>query len=129
MTVGELIVKYTRKDETSLKGVDRHWLAIACYHIRVGLSGNDQMVEGCAQFDLSIATHSIISRLKKPQNEERMSDSASHAMLNALKHSPGNGFYWNALGSIEFLRDPKLAQHAYIRALELDHKVRGRFIC
>ncbi len=129
ISVAELIMKYTRQDGASLDGVDLHWLAIACYHTRVGLTNNDQVAEGSAQFDLSIATHSIISRLKKRQNEEKLSDVASHAMVDALKHSPGNGFYWNALGNIEFLRDPKLAQHAYIRALELDHKVGGRFMC
>ena len=129
-SVAKIIMKYTRDDEPSLDGVDLHWLAIACYHTRASLSNNDRVTEGSARFDLSIAIHSVIPRLKQHQNEERLSDTASHAILDALKHSSGNGFYWNALGNIGFLRDPKLAQHAYVKALELDHKVsRSSCVC
>ncbi|KAF8342132.1 TPR-like protein [Cantharellus anzutake] len=105
-----------------LEGLDLHWLAIACYSTRVGLCKNDQMTEGSALFDLSIAIHSIIPKLVGHQSEKALSDAANSAILDALKHSPGNEWYWNALGNIKFLREPKLAQHAYIKALEIDSK-------
>jgi hypothetical protein len=86
------------------------------------------MTEGSALFDLSIAIHSIIPKLTEHQSEKALSDAANSAILDALKHSPGNEWYWNALGNIKFLREPKLAQHAYIKALETDSKVRGGFL-
>jgi hypothetical protein len=43
--------------------------------------------------------------------------------MKALREDAGNDIFWNALGCINFVAQPKTAQHAYIKALEIDNKV------
>jgi len=45
------------------------------------------------------------------------------AITNALREEPTNDSYWTAYGNAHFSDQPEIAQHAYIKALELDPKV------
>jgi superkiller protein 3 len=57
------------------------------------------------------------------EDQERAEKQAVACLTKALREDPGNDTYWNALGSMNFVGQPKTAQHAYIKALEIDNKV------
>lgn len=102
------------------------WLAVAAYQYRVELlsDGGDADVKAAALFDLAVALHSSLTKLSSPSEEQHIViQYASDALKQALKEAPSNEMFWNALGTLKFDSDLKLAQHSYIKALEIDAKV------
>ena len=99
------------------------WLAAAAYQFRVELCDHDDDTHASALFDFSVVLHRAASNGQK-DDQDVILDQAGEALKLALKKDPSNELFWNALGTINFERNPKLAQHSYIRALELDPKVR-----
>ncbi|TIC07610.1 TPR-like protein [Wallemia mellicola] len=59
----------------------------------------------------------LVSQTETRKQVEKLSVTA---IRNALRSEPGNDDYWNTLGNLVFESDARLAQHSYIKAIELD---------
>lgn len=75
-----------------------------------------------AWFDLGIAC-ARRSRMMPDDNSNKTLDAAIFFLTSAVKYHAGIPAYWAALGNIFFVKNWQTAQHAYIKALEIDNKV------
>lgn len=98
--------------------------AIAAYDYRITVGLSEDIALGSALYDLAVALYAWCVE-DKSNTHEAASESATSLLKQALQKEPGNTNYWTALGNMHFLGKPKAAQHAYIRALERDSKVRS----
>jgi superkiller protein 3 len=100
------------------------FLGISIYacNLRIGLTSSSNAARGSAWYDLAISLRfwQGQSAVRSSEVEKKIVD----ATTNALREEPTNDLYWNAYGSAHFMEHPKVAQHAYIKALELDSKAR-----
>lgn len=114
----------TMQDNTPLTGTKALEVAIAACSYRISLGSSEVAARaGSAWFDLGIALHSWIRRQGSGGSKENIKDKAIDCLTQAIREDPGNDSYWVALGDAHFLTNAKTAQHAYIKALELDSKV------
>ncbi|TFK75308.1 TPR-like protein [Pluteus cervinus] len=107
-------------DGPALSGAKLAEIAIVAYDYRLALIGTQLLAKPGAWFDLGIALHSL-SR-KRPENSNSLTERAIQCLKNAIREQPDNGAYWLALGDAYFLSHARLAQHSYIKALEIDRK-------
>lgn len=103
---------------TGLKAVE---IAAAAYSYKISLGSSE--VTASAWFDLGIALHSWIRRQDFGGDQEKAKAKVVECLTQAIREDPGNDTYWVALGDAHFLANAKTAQHAYIKALEIDSKV------
>ncbi|TIA72935.1 hypothetical protein E3P91_01735 [Wallemia ichthyophaga] len=78
---------------------------------------------GSSWYDLAIVLEELSkqSSLKSEADVKKDTSKLSIAAVrNALRSEPGNDDYWNALGNLVFESDARLAQHSYIKAIEID---------
>lgn len=97
--------------------------AVAAYDYRITVGSTDEPALGSALFDLAVALHAWCMGAKN--TSENSLETATSLLKQALQKEPGNPVYWTALGNMYFLGKPSGAQHAYIKALEHDSKVRS----
>lgn len=112
---------------TQSHSVDGHFalqLAVSAYNYRIVLDSLDNASTASAWFDLGMALTRFSNQTKDEEKSSIASIQAKDHVQKALAIDPSNGEYWNALGSLNFVENPKVAQHAYIKALECDAKVR-----
>jgi superkiller protein 3 len=119
----EIIRMPLLQDMTVLDGLKVLEIAMAAYDYRISLSSSENSPSGSAWFDLGISFRSWSRRLSSGEGTQKAENQAMGCFTEALRQDPGNTMYWNALGSINFSTQPKRAQHAYIKALEIDSKV------
>lgn len=98
-------------------------IALATYDHRLVLGSTESTVMGSAWFDLGVAIR--MWTIRKPSNLQLQFAEAKivECFAQALRDSPDNDTYWMAMGDAYFVSNARLAQHAYIRALEIDPKV------
>lgn len=106
-----------------LSGLKVLELATVAYDYRITLCSSETAGNGSAWFDLGVALHSLVRRLLSTETQEKATKQANKCIVEALRQEPGNDTYWSALGNVHFTRQPKIAQHAFIKALEFDSKV------
>jgi superkiller protein 3 len=105
-------------------------IAIVAYDYRIALASSETVGKGSDWFDLGVALHSWATRSLLPsEKQEKAIKQANKCILHALREEPGNDTYWSALGCLHFTRHPKIAQHAFIKALEFDSKVGAVVVC
>ncbi|KAK0197963.1 superkiller protein 3 [Armillaria mellea] len=107
---------------TPLTGTIMLQNAIVAYDLRVSVASSDPQAIGSAWFDLGMALGAYASRLKDEGKSKDVEKKRIEFLGSALRQCPLNEEYWTALGNAYFLTQPKSAQHAYIRALEIDSK-------
>lgn len=95
-------------------------IAVAAYNYRISLDALDETAVASAHYDLSAALFSY-SRKASAKQQLAKQEATKH-IKDALRAEPGNDRYWNALGNMEFESRPKIAQHAYVKALEINSK-------
>jgi superkiller protein 3 len=118
------IISSSHLPEDSLPtGLQALEIAMAAYDYRVTLGFSDTMASGSAWFDLGIALHSWATKVSPSESQRKAEKQAGDCLIQALREDPGNVSYWNALGNVVFGTQPRTAQHAYIKALEIDSKV------
>ena len=110
-------------DKSPPNGLRALAVAIAAYDYRLALGVSDAAGSGSAWFDLGISLHSWASQAAPRESQERAAKQARECVVEALRADPVNVAYWSALGNVAFATEPKTAQHAYIRVLEIDSKV------
>ncbi|EMD32118.1 hypothetical protein CERSUDRAFT_119089 [Gelatoporia subvermispora B] len=97
-------------------------VALAAYDYRIALGALDDTSLGSAHFDLGVALL-LYARAQLPgSKKERIQQRATNRIKEALRLEPTNERYWAALGNAAFETQPRIAQHAYVRALELNSK-------
>ena len=97
--------------------------AISAYSFRISLGSLDDTSAASALYDLGMALCALAADEPDELQRDVVHKSAVSCLKEALKLDPMNDAYWNTLGNALFSRHPKSAQHAYIRALEIDTKV------
>lgn len=78
---------------------------------------------GSSWYDLAVILEELAKQtsLKSQEDAKKKTEKLSvTAIRNALRSEPGNDDYWNTLGNLVFETDARLAQHSYIKAIELD---------
>ena len=106
-----------------LGGVVAGRLSIAACSYRVHLAGTVDTSLSSALFDLAASLFNYCTRITVIPDADKIHQTAAGLLKRGLRLSPGNEVYWNALGTLSFNTNPKLAQHSYIKALEIDSKV------
>ncbi|KAF9456626.1 TPR-like protein [Collybia nuda] len=109
------------RDNAPLTGTKLLEVAIAAYSYRVSL-GSNEIKAGSTWYDLGIALQSWIRKQDSRENFEKAKRKATECLTQAIREDPGNDVYWASLGDAHFLVNAKMAQHAYIKALEIDSK-------
>lgn len=109
--------------ETPVGGLQALEVAIVSYDYRISLGSTEDIALGSSSYDLGVALHSWTKKSLIKDKNEKIHKQVISSLTKALRQEPGNDTYWNALGSVNFTSQPKTAQHAYIKALEIDHKV------
>ncbi|KAL0956081.1 hypothetical protein HGRIS_002250 [Hohenbuehelia grisea] len=95
-------------------------VALAAYNHRQSL-GLEGLLRASALFDLGTALWTWTLRFSD-NGKVIAKEKVGPYFLDALRADPGNDVYWNGLGTFNFSDHPKAAQHAYIKALEIDSK-------
>lgn len=110
--------------DSPLKGAHVLESAVAAYDFRILLGSKDDLGAGSAWADFGSALHTWATLASEPEKKKLAQAQATKCLTEALKSDPGNDAYWITLGSINFLEHPRTAQHAYVKAIEIDNKVR-----
>ncbi|KAF9071064.1 TPR-like protein [Rhodocollybia butyracea] len=100
-------------------------LSIAIYDHRIGLGSSENVTIGSAWFDLSVALRALAQKLSAGSRKTEVLALISAALIKSIHAAPTNDAYWVALGDTNFVEQPKIAQHAYIKALDIDSKNAG----
>ena len=99
-------------------------VALAAYDYRLTLGAINDAAKGSAFYDLGSALSTFARRTLDGAKRDRAQQHAIAQFKEAIRLDPGNDAFWVALGNATFLSQPGVCQHAYIRALEVDSKVR-----
>lgn len=102
-------------------------VALAAYDYRTSLDALDDAARGSAHYDFGMALFTYARKVAQTALAEPARQLGIRQIKEALRCEPSNEQYWNALGSATFESQPRVAQHAYIRAIEINSKVRMRW--
>lgn len=105
-----------------LRGKSVAWLAAAAYHTRIRLCEGDDELEAAAFYDYAVACHRLASVSPAKEAHVVLAEAIT-SVKSALRFDPGNEACWDAFGAMSFASNPKIAQHAFIKAIEFDQKV------
>lgn len=109
---------------STLNGTKVLEIAVAAYSYRLSLGPSESVAaDGSLWFDLGIALHLWATKSSSGENGESATAKAVTCFNQAVREDAGNIIYWIAIGNIHFLSHAKTAQHAYIKALEIEPKV------
>ena len=106
-------------------------VAIHSYLSQISLSSPRQATNQAGWYDLgvSLQTWTLLASKSTPTEDMTfIKDKVIEHFKKALQADPGNDTYWIGLGNAYFAAHPKAAQHAYIKALELDGKSAGTWV-
>ncbi|KAG5653623.1 hypothetical protein H0H81_011849 [Sphagnurus paluster] len=120
--LSEIVPPPTLPSDHPLNGLQVLEIALAVYSYRISLASSEILTRsGSAWFDLGIALH--LWAVKSSANDTlKAQPKVIYCLTHALREDPGNNIYWMGLGDAYFLSNAKSAQHAYIKALEIDSK-------
>jgi superkiller protein 3 len=102
-------------------------LSSASANYSVHLAGNDDNALGPACYDTSIALFELASNHAIHLNPDAVTsvrELATEYVKKAIRAQPTEPLYWSCLGSLTIDTNPKLSQHAFIRAIQCESKVR-----
>jgi superkiller protein 3 len=102
-------------------------ISVCACNYRISLGSLDKAASASAWYDLGVAVSLLANRSIDNAKREHINDEAVRCIKESITLSPFDDRYWSALASALFTSKPRLAQHAYVKALELDTKV--GFLC
>jgi superkiller protein 3 len=109
--------------EDTLRGTAALELALAAYDYRLSLGSKDDHSFSSSWADLALSLHTWGRTAVDADKRALAEKQALESITEALRANPGSAAYWTILGDIQFARQPKGAQHALIKALEIDKTV------
>lgn len=98
--------------------------AISNYCIH--LAGSDEHVQAASCYDLALRLQELAfahGHLLGADNKQVALELATEYCKRAIRIQSTEPSYWNCLGSISLDLNPKLSQHAFIRAIQCEPKV------
>jgi superkiller protein 3 len=98
-------------------------ISIYACNLRAALDTSPSINQGSAWYDLGIGLQIWKNNAPTKNQPPEIDKEIVNSLTQALRADPSNDLYWNAFGNAHFSERPKIAQHAYIRSLELDPKV------
>ena len=114
--------------EDRLTGTDALRVAVAAYSHRISLGLLGATATGSAWYDFGLALFNLTGRIfTEGEQRDKVLNQALASIKEAIRAQPGEDSYWRALGDMNLVSQPKEAQHAYIRALEINSKVAHSF--
>ncbi|KAL4253450.1 hypothetical protein ABKN59_002079 [Abortiporus biennis] len=96
--------------------------AICSYDYRTTFGGLDDQASGSAVFDLGIALRVYANRISTKTSSDVAQIMAVKTLKESISFDPINDQYWVGLANAVFITQPRLAQHAYVRALDINSK-------
>lgn len=120
----ELLDSPLLPERDSVNGHSALQVAVSAYYHRLSLDSLDDTSTSTAWFDLGMALTRLSTQTKDETKSRMASEQAKHYIQKALVVDSGNDVYWNVLGNLHFVADPQASQHAFIKALQRDAKVR-----
>jgi len=112
----------TFEEEDSLTTLEITAVAIYSCLAQISLYSLSQTSKSGAWYDLSVALQSWIAKATPSADISPSKEKVVECLKKALQLDPTSDIYWVGLGNAHFLSHPKAAQHAYIKALEVDSK-------
>lgn len=109
-------------NQSPLKGSIVLEAAVAAYDYRLSFGSLNESAHASAWADFAISLHVWTQQCLDADKKARGEAEAIRCITEALRADAGVDTYWNALGNMSFISHPKTAQHAYIKALEIDNK-------
>ena len=112
------------EDETPVSPLTIISAAIHAYLSLLSLALPNQS-HSVGWYDFSVALESWIFLAHKSTSTEDRSfikEKVLESLKKAVQADPGNDLYWVGLGNAYFSTDAKAAQHAYIKALDIDSR-------
>ncbi|EKM54043.1 uncharacterized protein PHACADRAFT_145635 [Phanerochaete carnosa HHB-10118-sp] len=97
-------------------------VTLHAYSYRSSLGFLDDASAGNGSYDLAVVLATYSRRLVGSGKYEEVHQAAVRFVKDAIGFDALNDRYWHALGDLYFISHPKAAQHAYVKALELDNK-------
>jgi len=117
------IFKFTAlSPDNPVTGLNALEAAVAAYDYRITVGSSEEAALPSSLYDLAVALHEWILK-QPPGTTQQASEAANSFLIQALQKEPGNDRFWVALGDLHFTQKPKLSQHAYVKAIEVDNKV------
>lgn len=123
--VSELFPSSPVLDVSALHKLSQSLLEVTvhAYSYRNSLGFLDDASASTGSYDLAIVLAAYSRRVASDVRSEEIRKGAVQFMKDAVSLEPLSDRYWHALGDLYFLSHPRTAQHAYVKALELDNKV------
>ncbi|KAF5372987.1 hypothetical protein D9758_001789 [Tetrapyrgos nigripes] len=97
-------------------------LAIFLYDHRASLGSSENTAVGSAWYDLAVSLRRLAAALPSSDRQADIEKQAVKSLIEAIRNLPNNADYWIALGDAYFTSQPRMAQHAYVKALEINSK-------
>ena len=108
---------------TVLSGTDVLKVTVAVCSYRLALFTTEDDGVASARFDFGLALHRFAMQTPDETLRLKKVKDAIELLRMALVVEPTNPAYWAAFGNFHFADNAKVAQHAYIKALEINNKV------
>lgn len=109
-------------DVITLKGEQLYEFAAKFYARTLKINPADELI----WYELALNYYSRAVRYANPSTKKKHLELATEATKHAIKLSPNRWRNWNLLGvicTIEEVKNERLAQHCFIKSLELDKKL------
>ncbi|KAF8972954.1 hypothetical protein BDZ97DRAFT_1900816 [Flammula alnicola] len=110
------------KEDMPLTGLQVIAVAIHACLSQISLYSHSQTSNSTAWYDLGVALQSWTTKVLPTVETTTAKEKSIEFLKKALQLDVANDIYWVTLGNAYFLSHAKAAQHAYIRALEIDSK-------
>ncbi|CAE6511205.1 unnamed protein product [Rhizoctonia solani] len=94
--------------------------AISAYLVSLSTDDEDALANAWAGLAVSIFNAKPFE--STDQKRKKLESAAIVAVKHALRRDPSNDGLWSLYGSLLFANEPKVSQHAFIKAIEIDGK-------
>ncbi|KAI0700930.1 TPR-like protein [Cytidiella melzeri] len=97
-------------------------VCLCAYSYRISLGSLDSSSSASTWYDLGVALMLYARRSGNDSKRDNIDGETIRCLKESVNLAPLDDRYWSALANALFSSKPRLAQHAYVKALELDPK-------
>ncbi|PPQ99738.1 hypothetical protein CVT24_009721 [Panaeolus cyanescens] len=110
------------EDGNELEPLKVNALAVHAYLCVISVQAVSQTPQSSAWYDLGVSIHSWIDKAPPSIDAIPIRESVVEYLKKAIQLDDARDEYWIALGHSYFKTNPRAAQHAYIKAIDIDSK-------
>ncbi|OLL22126.1 Superkiller protein 3 [Neolecta irregularis DAH-3] len=96
-------------------------LSVYVYKVAVHISYKDRLNHSIAWYNLGLGEYKIYQYSLNTVNPKSI-DAAIYCFKKAIKLESRNCLFWNSLAVVTSEKNPRVSQHAFLRALQIDDK-------